>query len=147
LWKTFQSPRKRLSRHIPSHITRVSNRPNGNCTTYFHLLRVICQLAPNVSRSSHIPPLLLDTLGSAKPLALTGFFFRSWRHRHTYRGDLLDFLHALPPDIRLILSSRGHPRLFFGRWCGQKFGGNRRECVACALGQVSRPHEDSEYLC
>jgi hypothetical protein len=96
LWKTFQSPRKRLSRHIPSHITRVSNRPNGNCTTYFHLLRVICQLAPNVSRSSHIPPLLLDTLGSAKPLALTGFFFRSWRHRHTYRGDLLDFLHALP---------------------------------------------------
>ena len=58
------------------------------------------------------------------------FFFRSWRRRHAYHGDLLNFHHALPPDIRIrIPLPRGDPRMWGLPFGGQKFGNNRGKCV------------------
>jgi hypothetical protein len=68
------------------------------------------------------PTLCFSTCSSQlKPWALIRFYFRGWRHRHAYPGDLLNFRHTLP-------HSRGDPRmcgLLFGCLPGQKFGGNR----------------------
>jgi hypothetical protein len=112
LWKIFQSPHKKSLRHIPSHITRGSSQQNGNCMTYFpSSFRAISQLALHVSCSSHTPPCFSTRWGRSKRWALIKSF-RSWRrHRHTYRGNLLDFPRDLLPDIRRIPLSRGNPRL------------------------------------
>ncbi len=100
-------------RHIPSHITRGSSQQNGNCMTYFPCsLRAISRLALHVSCSSHTPPCFSTRWSRSKRWASIKIFFRSWRrHRHTYHGNLLDFLHDLLPDIRRIPLSRGNPRL------------------------------------
>jgi hypothetical protein len=131
LWKIFQSLHKRSSRQIPSRITRDSRRPNGDSTTYLYFpLGAIFQLASCVSRCSHIQPLLLNALGLLKPWALIVFFFRSWRRRHAYLGNLLDF-HLLSHQIFAYLS-RGDPRMCclpFGCLRGQKFGENVRHSM------------------
>ena len=53
---------------------------------------------------------------------------------------MIFFMHS-PHDIRLMHLSRGYPRPFSGRWCEQKFGGNRGECEALCMVKCRGPTE------